>query len=71
MEGPEGLGGSSRVLEGLIGSGGSSRVLEGLGGSWRVRRVPLTTSLDLPHLKYFDFHIYKVLKLPKVTNLMD
>ena len=46
MEGPEGLGGSSRVLEGpvrswrvlegLEGLGGSSRVLESLGGSGRV-----------------------------------
>ena len=42
LESPEGLGGSSRIFEGLGGSGGfggSRRVSEGLGGSWRVRMV--------------------------------
>ena len=37
----EGLGGSSRVLEGFGWSGGFGRVLEGLGGSCRVREGPV------------------------------
>ena len=36
LEGPEDMGGSGRVWEGLV---GYRRVWECLGGSWRVRRI--------------------------------
>ena len=34
-----------------------------------IHYFPLTTLQYLPHLKYFAFHIYKVLNLLKLANL--